>query len=156
MSPIIAGHFDLEREARRAVEGLKRQGFAEDDVTAFTVEPAARIGHSVRAESTPAIVDSRAFGQPAPTQTEGRAAHERPRAADSRPLRRGGMLVAVRAREYARRLVAVNVLQAYGARDVERSDGTWIAGKWIDFDPFTPPRLVDPPVACDGWITRKA
>ena len=61
MSPIIAGRFDLERDARRAVEGLKRQGFAQDDVTAFPIEPPAahmprslQPGRSFRArEETP-------------------------------------------------------------------------------------------------------
>ena len=39
MSPIIAGRFALERDAQRALEGLRHQGFGPDDVTAFSVEP---------------------------------------------------------------------------------------------------------------------
>ena len=137
MSPIIAGRFDLERDAQRAVEGLKRQGFAQDDVTAIPIEPpAARAPRSLQpAGSFPAREETL------------RTIRTRPRGA--------GTLVAVRAAEYAKRLIAVNVLQAYGARDVERTDGTWMAGEWIDFDPSIPPRLVDPPAACEQWISRR-
>ena len=52
-------------------------------------------------------------------------------------------------------LALAPAVMAQSARDVERADGTWIAGKWIDFDPFTPPRLVDPPAACERWISRR-
>jgi hypothetical protein len=138
MSPIIAGRFDLERDARRAVEGLKRQGFAQDDVTAFPIEPPA--AHMPRS-----LQPGRSF----------RAREETPHTIRTRPPRGAGTLVAVRAAEYAKRLIAVNVLQAYGARDVERTDGTWTAGEWIDFDPSIPPRLVDAPVACEQWISRR-
>lgn len=138
MSPIIAGRFDLQRDAERAVEGLKRQGFAQDDVTAFPIEPPA-----ARAPSS--LQPGGSFA----------AREETLRIIRARAPRGAGTLVAVRAAEYAKRLIAVNVLQAYGARDVERTDGTWTAGEWIDFDPSIPPRLVDPPVACEQWISRR-
>ncbi|HKE39121.1 MAG TPA: hypothetical protein VKG21_04725 [Casimicrobiaceae bacterium] len=162
MSPIIAGRFALERDAQRALEGLRHQGFAPDDVTTFFVEPQApRAKHSVRNEREPVGVEVHvgAFGQPIEAarrnDTAPEAAQRSNQVRTLRPLRQAGMLVAVRAAEYAKRLVAVNVLQAYGARDVERADGTWIAGKWIDFDPLIPPRLVDPPAACERWISRR-
>jgi hypothetical protein len=63
---------------------------------------------------------------------------------DARP-RCGGMLVAVRAVEFAKRVDAVNVLRAEGAHDIERTDGTWQEGKWVDFDPLKPLLLVDLP-----------
>jgi hypothetical protein len=160
MSPIIAGRFALERDAQRALEGLRHQGFAPDDVTAFFVEPQApRAKHSSRTEREAVDVHAGVFGQPvAAARRSGTAPGAAQRANQVRPLRpprQGGMHVAVRAAEYAKRLIAVNILQAYGARDVERADGTWIAGKWIDFDPLIPPRLVDPPAACERWISRR-
>jgi hypothetical protein len=33
---------------------------------------------------------------------------------------------------------AVNTLNRYGARDIERTEGTWKAGDWKDFDPRVP------------------
>ncbi len=61
------------------------------------------------------------------------------------PVREGGVLVAVRAVDFAKRVDAVNILRSAGAQDIERGDGTWEAGHWIDFDPLKPPLLVDLP-----------
>ncbi len=61
------------------------------------------------------------------------------------PVRAGGVLVAVRAVDFAKRVDAVNILRSAGAQDIERADGTWEAGHWIDFDPLKPPLLVDLP-----------
>ena len=67
-------------------------------------------------------------------------------AGDGVPQERpSGFMVAARAPEYARRVIAVNVLQAMGAHDVERADGIWQMGKWVDFDPLQAPKLVDLP-----------
>ena len=62
-----------------------------------------------------------------------------------KPVRAAGMTVAVRAPEFSRRVAAVNALRAAGARDIERADGTWQDGQWVDFDPLKPPLLVDLP-----------
>jgi hypothetical protein len=59
-------------------------------------------------------------------------------------VRHSGVIVAARAGEYARRILAVNVLRSSGARDIERADGTWEGGRWTDFDPLKAPALVDP------------
>jgi hypothetical protein len=64
------------------------------------------------------------------------------------------VLVAVRAVEFAKRVAAVNVLRAEGARDIERADGTWQAGEWIDFDPLKPPLLVDLPAPEDVHLRK--
>jgi hypothetical protein len=61
------------------------------------------------------------------------------------PQRQSGIMVAARAAEYAKRIVAVNVLRSTGAHDIERAEGTWQSGKWADFDPLKAPRLIDPP-----------
>jgi len=67
---------------------------------------------------------------------------------------RFAVLVAVRALEFAKRVAAVNVLRAEGARDIERADGTWQAGEWIDFDPLKPPLLVDLPAPEDVHLRK--
>jgi hypothetical protein len=66
----------------------------------------------------------------------------------------GGILVAVRALEFPKRVAAVNALRAKGAQDIERADGTWQAGQWIDFDPLKPPLLVDLPSPEDVQLRK--
>ncbi len=44
MTPIIAGRFEQETQARSAVEALRRQGIAADDVSAFFLNPAGQHG----------------------------------------------------------------------------------------------------------------
>jgi hypothetical protein len=73
---------------------------------------------------------------------------------DAAPVRSGGMFVAVRAVEFSKRVDAANILRTEGARDVERADGTWQAGTWIDFDPLKPPLLVDLPASEDVRLRR--
>jgi hypothetical protein len=58
------------------------------------------------------------------------------------PPRRSGFLVAVQVNDGADENVAVRILQAAGAHDIERTQGRWQAGKWTDFDPTRPPVLV--------------
>ena len=76
--------------------------------------------------------------------------------ADVKPVRSGGIIVAVRAVEFAKRVNAVNILRAAGAQDIERADGTWEAGRWIDFDPLKPPLLVDLPAPEDVQLRKHA
>ena len=66
---------------------------------------------------------------------------------DAAPSRSGGVLVAVRAVEFAKRVDAVNILRNEGAHDIERADGTWQGGHWIDFDPLKSPLFVDLPAS---------
>jgi hypothetical protein len=74
---------------------------------------------------------------------------------DNVPMERpAGFIVAARAPEYARRVIAANVLQSVGAKDVERADGTWRMGKWVDFDPLQSPKLVDLPSSGHGSAQR--
>lgn len=37
---------------------------------------------------------------------------------------------------------AIETLRLQGAVGIERADGRWVDGKWADFDPHVPPRLV--------------
>jgi hypothetical protein len=73
---------------------------------------------------------------------------------DTARVRSSGMFVAVRAVEFAKRVAAVNALRANGAQDIERADGTWQAGQWIDFDPLKPPLLVDLPAPEDVQLRK--
>jgi hypothetical protein len=71
---------------------------------------------------------------------ETQAARERLRR--SRPPRKSGMLVAVSAPASAQQDTAIRILRAHGATDIERPEGTIVAGDWTDFNPLTPLRLV--------------
>ena len=89
-----------------------------------------------------------ALGEMGETDSAAKEAGEAPpnQPVDSIPMERpAGFIVAARAPEYSRRVVAANVLQSLGAKDVERADGTWQMGKWVDFDPLQAPKLVDLP-----------
>jgi hypothetical protein len=44
MTPIIAGRFETQTEAERAVNALKREGFTEQDITMFYVNPPGQHG----------------------------------------------------------------------------------------------------------------
>ena len=61
--------------------------------------------------------------------------------------RRAGVLLAVRSDDDKATQRASVVLSAQGAEDLEMADGTWHEGKWIDFDPVTPPRFISAPLA---------
>jgi hypothetical protein len=73
---------------------------------------------------------------------------------DTAWVRSSGIFVAVRALAFPKRVAAVNVLRAEGAQDIERADGTWQAGQWIDFDPLKPPLLVDLPAPEDVQLRK--
>jgi hypothetical protein len=64
-----------------------------------------------------------------------------PRGADaSRPA---GVLVAVEASLAPEREFAADVLRERGARDVEETEGTWMDGTWVDFDPTPEKHLTE-------------
>ena len=39
--------------------------------------------------------------------------------------------------------IAIQILREAGAKDIERTKGTWQDGEWKDFDPVAPVQLVD-------------
>jgi hypothetical protein len=59
------------------------------------------------------------------------------------PVRQAGMMVAVSVPEPANEDQAIKVLRALGAEDIERTEGIIIDGDWKDFDPVSPPALID-------------
>ena len=61
---------------------------------------------------------------------------------ESERPRQSGMLVAVSAPASAQQDTAIRILCAHGATDIERPEGTIVAGDWTDFNPLAPLRLV--------------
>jgi len=65
---------------------------------------------------------------------------DRTKATASHPVERAaGQMIAVRVDRPGTEPRAVETLTRYGAREIERTVGTWRAGDWKDFDPRTPP-----------------
>ena len=62
---------------------------------------------------------------------------------EARDTRRGGLMVAVNLGD-ADEAPVVELLQRMGATSIERAEGTWRNGDWVDFDPLAPPKLVEP------------
>ena len=61
------------------------------------------------------------------------------------PGRPGGEMVAVRVLNDEAERTAIEVLRAHGAQDIERHEGEWRNGQWVDFDPVAPPATIDAP-----------
>ena len=57
-------------------------------------------------------------------------------------MRRGGMMLAVRVDPAVERTV-IDLLRTQAVEDIERADGEWQDGQWVDFDPLEPPRKID-------------
>lgn len=58
-------------------------------------------------------------------------------------VRHAGMLVAVATADPADETRAISVLRSMNAVEIERAHGTIADGDWKDFDPLTPPALVE-------------
>jgi hypothetical protein len=53
------------------------------------------------------------------------------------------MMLAVRVADTGNLSQIIEHLRSDGGEDIEQAQGTWVNGDWVDFDPATPPRLVD-------------
>ena len=61
------------------------------------------------------------------------------RATVEHPVERpSGLMVAIKVDRQGAEPRAIETLQRYGARDIERTEGEWKAGDWKDFDPRIP------------------
>jgi hypothetical protein len=58
-------------------------------------------------------------------------------------LRPFGVMVAVNTDSSEDEEIAVGLLREGGAQMIERADGSWRNGKWVDFDPVRPPVIVE-------------
>ncbi|HZP86518.1 MAG TPA: hypothetical protein VFB54_06835 [Burkholderiales bacterium] len=61
---------------------------------------------------------------------------------DASPGRPAGAMVAVRVLNDEAERVALDTLRSAGALDIERREGEWREGQWVDFDPLSPPAVV--------------
>ena len=57
--------------------------------------------------------------------------------------RKSGMLVAVAAAAAVQQDTAIRIMRAHGATDIERPDGTIVAGDWTDFNPLAPVHQIE-------------
>lgn len=60
---------------------------------------------------------------------------------DAVDMRRGGMTLAVRV-DAANEKIVIDLLSAARVEDLERAQGQWQDGQWVDFDPLTPPSKI--------------
>lgn len=58
-------------------------------------------------------------------------------------LRPAGIMVAVHTDSPEDEELAIDLLRDRGAQTIERAEGAWRNGKWVDFDPVRPPDLVE-------------
>jgi hypothetical protein len=56
-------------------------------------------------------------------------------------MRRGGMTLAVRVDQHNEKTV-IETLAAAAVEDIERAQGEWRDGEWVDFDPLAPPHKI--------------
>ncbi len=56
--------------------------------------------------------------------------------------RSAGMMLAVRIGRAKDIPEIIECLKRCGAADIEKAEGTWENGNWVDFDPVSPPQLV--------------
>jgi hypothetical protein len=56
--------------------------------------------------------------------------------------RQSGMQVAALAPGEAEQASAVSILRSHGATDIEKPEGSIVAGDWLDFDPLSPLRRI--------------
>ncbi len=61
--------------------------------------------------------------------------------ADAVNMRRGGMTLAVRVNSANERIV-IDAMSAAAVEDLERAQGDWQDGQWVDFDPLAPPHKI--------------
>ena len=59
-------------------------------------------------------------------------------------IRHAGMMVAVNVVPDRSEGDVIAALRGAGGVDIERAEGTWTDGEWVDFDPTHPPHLIDP------------
>jgi hypothetical protein len=61
------------------------------------------------------------------------------------PARPGGVRLAAHVLAPAYREQLLAALRRHGARSIEEAEGTWRGGSWVDFDPVSKPKWIDPP-----------
>lgn len=172
MATIIAGMFETLAKANLAVEELHRERFNSEDVSVFHINAPGQhatypIGGDVdedrgAREGDKTAVKGAAAGA-AVGGTAGMAAGPVGAAVgaavgaytgslvgavqglgkDQDRERPAGVMVAVNTGEGENQGKAIQVLRDRGARGVERAEGQWRNGDWVDFDPVRRPSYVE-------------
>jgi len=182
MSLIVAARFDSFPEAENAARRLFREGFGEDAVNIFFVNPSGSHDRYPVGGDQAADPDSRgahygAIAGAALLATVGaligagglflygrtglevvvagavgayigslagalfvtgrRSRHQAQEGAPM-PVRHAGVLTAVHV-ELNQEAEAARILREAGGMDIERAEGRWRDGKWVDFDPVSAP-----------------
>lgn len=57
-------------------------------------------------------------------------------------LRPAGVILAVRIARASSEKSVIGDLRAAGAEDIERAEGQWLDGDWVDFNPVQEPQLI--------------
>lgn len=59
-------------------------------------------------------------------------------------MREAGVMLAVKLDDPAAEAPIVLALEQQGAKDIEKAEGEWTNGEWVDFNPVSPPQLIHP------------
>jgi hypothetical protein len=159
MPNIVAGSFADRQQAEQALRDLAQAGFARDALAAFALDAHGRsaafpVGDGALADDS--VADD-AVDDWGPRFAVRAGAGIRvaviPGALDrfpddareglDPPQRPAGVMVAVHAPQPAEQECALGTLVCAGARSIETADGTWRAGRWVDFDPVAGPEPAD-------------
>ena len=173
MARIIAGRFETMTEAERTRDALVAAGFAENEIASFfnnapgqhgefptggdeAIDPKAQDVHKGTAAGA-AIgagvgLAAGLTAGPAALAVAGVGAYigalagtgSAAEGTDARLVRRpSGVMVAVNVGDGGRENDAIRVLRERGADNIERAEGLWENGDWVDFNPTAEPVLVD-------------
>lgn len=153
MPNIVAGSFEDQNLADRAVHALRAAGFGADSIMTFSLDARARRGSRPPLGSTSVPAGTAGGGM---HRAAGRGFDSDAGDADHPPPaeRTAGVMLAVHAPEPSDQECALRMLVTEGARDLETADGTWCDGRWVDFDPIGPPMSVDQAEA-HRWRSRR-
>ncbi len=131
---------------------LKAGGDEDKDPGAVHADAAAGVGAAAGA-GTGAIVGGVVAGPPGAAVGAGIGAYVgslvgalqglKDSGSDEHPVRRpAGIVVAVKIESGSAEESAIHTLRTHGAIHVEKADGRWRDGKWMDFDPVSAPVIV--------------
>lgn len=148
----LGGDADASKGAKKADEGQAKgvalgaaAGLAAGGVAAVAVPPLAPVlaaaltgvGAHVGGMAG-ALASTRDPAEQKPPGSEEADETGPPQSTD---VRRGGMMLAVRVTEQSEKTV-VDTMQAAGVQDIERAQGEWSDGQWVDFNPTSAPHKI--------------
>src|SRR5688572_25727023 len=177
MATIIAGDFETEAQAEKAVHRLRELGIPAERIASFFVNPPGQhaafpiggdhdespgaehaekgaatgaaiggaVGLAVGLAATPFVGPAAAVGGAGAGAYTGALVGALGTLGEHKTTtpaveRQGGMMVAVNTSDRIEQALVANALSELGAREIEIADGTWQAGKWVDFDPVSEPK----------------